>query len=140
MASILILHCITQFSHKFILSLKTHNIFIMLRSLPKACRFILEETGSSFIFGTSTNLVKNAFNFENNFFSKNLASIRRGVEIAEYSLLFNLIFLFSKFLRIKNRFGLLFSNLICSYLTAKRNGVLFAMKSLFFNLISNFIF
>ena len=101
------------------------------------CRHLIEETGSSFIFGTTTTFTKSFFDNEGNFIVKNIMALRKGAEYAEYTLLFNILLLLSRAIRMKKNLGLIVCNFICSYLSSKRNGVLFAFKSAIFNLISN---
>lgn len=101
------------------------------------CRYLIEETGSSFIFGTTTAFTKNFFDTENNIVSKNVMALRKGGEYAEYTLLFNTLLVISRMIRMKRKFALILCNFICSFVSSKRNGVLFAFKSAIFNVISN---
>lgn len=107
--------------------------------LAEFCRYLIEETGSSFIFGTTTALTKNLFDNENNIIVKNIMALRKGADYAEYTLLFNTLLLISRAMRMKRKFAIILCNFICSYISTKRNGVLFAFKSAIFNLISNFL-
>ena len=70
---------------------------------------------------------------------KNITALRKGAEYAEYTLLFNTLLLISRAMRMKRKFAIVLCNFICSYISSKRNGVLFAFKSAIFNLISNLL-
>ena len=107
--------------------------------LADFCRYLIEETGSSFIFGTTTALSKSFFDSENNIVAKNIMALRKGGEYAEYTLLFNTLLLIGRAMKLRRKFALVLCNFICSYVSSKRNGVLFAFKSAIFNLISNLL-
>lgn len=95
---------------------------------------VVEEVGSSFIFGTATAAVKGLLGGESNIIAKHVQAIRRGASYAEYTLLFNAMLYACRLLGVKKKVSALGCIFLCSYLTAKRNGTVFALKSAVFGL------
>lgn len=96
---------------------------------------VVEETGTSFIFGTATATIKGLFSEEGNAIAKQVQAIRRGASYAEYTLLFNTMLYVSRLLGIRKRVSALGCIFLCSYLTARRNGIVFALKSAVFGVV-----
>lgn len=103
------------------------------------CKHLIEETGMSFIYGTTTSIAKSYFDNENNFIIKHISALRKGREYAEYTLLFNILLIASRSIKIRRAYALVFCNTICTYIASKRNGILFTLRSILYNLLSNYL-
>ncbi|KAM0680183.1 hypothetical protein GINT2_001566 [Glugoides intestinalis] len=111
----------------------------MLKPLSDFYRSIVQESATSFIFGTATAFVKDFCVAEKNFFSKNIHAVRKGVEQAEHALLFRSLFFMARILQFESRFSQVASLILCSYISSRKNGILFALKSTIFSVISTCI-
>lgn len=96
---------------------------------------LLQETGTSFIFGTATAAVKGILVNDSNILIKQVQALRKGTEHAQYTLLFNvLVYAFTR-LRLRAGYASALSLFLSSYVAGKRNGFLFGVKNGVFGLV-----
>jgi len=107
--------------------------------LPDLYRTLVKETAASFIFGTTSTIAKELFKGERNLISKNITALRRGVEHAEHALLYNTLLFVAEGAWIKKGLSHLLSTVVCSFISARKNGMLFAVKSAIFTLFTSSI-
>ncbi|ELA41523.1 uncharacterized protein VICG_01387 [Vittaforma corneae ATCC 50505] len=100
---------------------------------------VIQETTTSFIFGTTAAIAKELFNNDKNFISKNVLALRKGVEHAEHAMLYNAMLFVTRLMRLKRSISHLICIMICSFVSGQKNGNLFALKSAVFSLISNML-
>lgn len=97
-------------------------------------RSVVDEVSSSFIFGTATAAVKSLLCGENNAIVRHVQAVRKGADHAEYTLLFNTMLYICRLLGVRKKVSALGCVFLCSYLSARRNGMAFAIKSAAFGL------
>lgn len=98
-------------------------------------RTLIQETGTSFIFGATAVAVKTLWSGNNNGLTKCAKAVRSGAEHAKFSLLYNTAHFIFRQLHIKHTHANALSFFVSSYIIGRRNGVLFAIKNSVFGLI-----
>lgn len=95
---------------------------------------LVQETGTSFIFGTTTAAIKGMLNNDSNIIVKQIQALRKGGEYARYTLVYNIFTYFLSRLQIKSQYASMLSLFLTSYLVGRRNGFLFGVKNGLFGL------
>lgn len=109
---------------------------ILRSALSDLCRTVVQETTTSFIFGTAAAATKELLRTDKNMIAKNLSVLRRGVEHAEHTLLYNTLFFVANAMRIRKSIAHAMCLMMCSFISGRRNGLLFAVKGALFSLFS----
>lgn len=103
-------------------------------------RTIVHETTASFIFGTTAAVAKAFLNREKNIISTNISALRVGVRHAEQALLYNTILFLADYIWIKRTISHILGLVICSFASARKNGMFFALKSAILTFTSTWLY
>lgn len=98
---------------------------------------ITKEAAASLVFGVTAEVAKNFFNKENNFISKNVRAVRKGIEQAEHTILYNTLFFIGRVMKVKSDISHITCVALCSYMSSRKCGRLFALKSTILSLVSH---
>ncbi|KAL6120327.1 hypothetical protein NUSPORA_02957 [Nucleospora cyclopteri] len=92
---------------------------------------VLQETTTSFIYGTVTNCLRNLIFMEenDNLIYQQLKGVREGVEYVQFNIVFSIINYLLKKNKIKEKIRSFLALFVSSYLIGIRNGQIFAIKS-----------
>ncbi|KAI5169503.1 hypothetical protein PAEPH01_0773 [Pancytospora epiphaga] len=100
---------------------------------------LMLETGTSFIFGTTTAALKGTINNDSNIIVKQIQALRKGYEHARYTMIYNTLLYICTRMRLKHIYASAFSIFVSSYLVGARNGLRFAFKNGLFGLLMSFL-
>lgn len=102
-------------------------------------RNLVDEIQESLVYGVVTTFIKEKVKGRNNIIALKAQALRKAVDIAEYTIIFNSLMYITRLLRIKRRISPLLCAFLSSFYTIKRNGYIFAFKSSVFGLIMNIL-